>query len=146
MHLKSGKSSTWVLLMIALLLVITAISCRKTELNTQLSHLLPGTWEFASMKLDGEEYLGPKVSSGKITFSSFSDGKGSFQQEIAFIGSGTDTMTGDAVLDEIKRELKLETDEKMILIKLSFQGTKQFTWESVQDSKPLIVKAKRKNN
>jgi len=129
-----------------IMVVSVTTGCRKTNSEAAISKSLPGEWQFTSMKLDGVEAMGSLVESGSITFSAILNGKGTFHQEVKFRGSGTDTMTGTATVDDYKSELTLETDEKTILVKLKFPNSNTFYWESEQEGKALIVKAKRKTN
>jgi hypothetical protein len=132
-----------VILMYLLIIIATHFSCKKAETIFPLNKHLPGSWTFTSMKLDGTEYLGNIVSFGKILFKPAINDKGEFKQEIAFTGSYTDIMTGEYILDEGKKEVVLQTAEKMITINMTIINHNEFLWESQQDGKAMVVKAKR---
>jgi hypothetical protein len=126
------------------LVMLAIVACKKKDEAIILSQHLPGTWDFKSLKLDEEEFVGYKIESGFIRFEDHNGTSGLFHQEVKFINSSTDTLKGTYTLldDPGKVQLLSATKSNMVTIKINPKDA--LVWEGDQEGKKVVLKANRR--
>jgi len=129
-------------LALSTLLVLTGC-CKKSE-PIILKNALPGTWDFESLKIASNEHIGTVLQSGFIRFDPMIGEKGNFHQEVAFIGTRVEILTGTYELMEAPGAIRMEAGEKVKVITLKIDPKDTFVWEGDLEGKKEIIIAKRR--
>lgn len=133
-------------LLLALAALFVLPSCDKDDDTSaaELQEKIAGTWDFTSFKLGASEYMGTVVDSAYIEYETFTGAKGDFTQQVKYLDEDpAETTEGEyEVVDG--NTVKMTSDGKTYQMEVTITGN-NLQLEGTQDSKPLVIKAKKRS-